>query len=123
MISAGPVANLWDEPALQPRSVPVAIPESCGFCGRGRAEVRVLVLGPKNAICGDCVADCNAALAEMPETPRAGHRPTPNHARAREFALGQGYTGDQCDHCGHMTMRQSGTCLVCDTCGVTSGCS
>jgi ribonucleoside-diphosphate reductase alpha chain len=34
-----------------------------------------------------------------------------------------GYTGDICGDCGSMTMVRNGTCLKCETCGATSGCS
>jgi len=35
----------------------------------------------------------------------------------------KGYEGDPCDECGNFTMVRNGTCLKCDTCGSTSGCS
>jgi ribonucleoside-diphosphate reductase alpha chain len=35
----------------------------------------------------------------------------------------QGYTGDDCRECGSFTMVRNGTCLKCNTCGATSGCS
>jgi ribonucleoside-diphosphate reductase alpha chain len=35
----------------------------------------------------------------------------------------QGYTGDSCSECSNFTMVRNGTCLKCDTCGSTSGCS
>jgi ribonucleoside-diphosphate reductase alpha chain len=35
----------------------------------------------------------------------------------------QGYEGDSCDDCGNFTMVRNGTCLKCNTCGSTSGCS
>ncbi|NNE56474.1 MAG: vitamin B12-dependent ribonucleotide reductase, partial [Hellea sp.] len=35
----------------------------------------------------------------------------------------QGYTGDSCTECGHFTLVRNGTCLKCETCGATSGCS
>ncbi|MGJ4953161.1 adenosylcobalamin-dependent ribonucleoside-diphosphate reductase [Bradyrhizobium sp. HKCCYLS20291] len=34
-----------------------------------------------------------------------------------------GYTGDTCGSCGNVTMVRNGTCLKCDTCGETTGCS
>lgn len=40
-----------------------------------------------------------------------------NHARQ------MGYTGDACGNCGSMTLVRNGTCLKCNTCGETSGCS
>ncbi len=35
----------------------------------------------------------------------------------------KGYEGDMCSECGQFTMVRNGTCLKCDTCGSTSGCS
>lgn len=35
----------------------------------------------------------------------------------------QGYEGDACGECGNFTMVRNGTCLKCNTCGSTSGCS
>lgn len=34
-----------------------------------------------------------------------------------------GYAGDPCDQCGALTLRRNGSCLLCDSCGATSGCS
>lgn len=41
----------------------------------------------------------------------------------RRQAMMQGYTGDMCSECQNFTMVRNGTCLKCDTCGATSGCS
>ncbi|MEK9794669.1 MAG: adenosylcobalamin-dependent ribonucleoside-diphosphate reductase, partial [Hyphomicrobiales bacterium] len=35
----------------------------------------------------------------------------------------KGYEGVSCDECANFTMVRNGTCLKCDTCGATSGCS
>ncbi len=35
----------------------------------------------------------------------------------------KGYEGDMCSECGQFTMVRNGTCLKCETCGATSGCS
>jgi ribonucleoside-diphosphate reductase alpha chain len=35
----------------------------------------------------------------------------------------QGYEGDACGECGNFTLVRNGTCLKCNTCGSTSGCS
>ena len=35
----------------------------------------------------------------------------------------KGYEGDCCSECGNYTMVRNGTCMKCDTCGSTSGCS
>ncbi len=40
----------------------------------------------------------------------------------REARL-KGYEGDACGECGNFTLVRNGTCLKCNTCGSTSGCS
>ena len=45
---------------------------------------------------------------------------TPN---ARLEARAKGYEGDACGECGNFTLVRNGTCMKCDTCGGTSGCS
>ena len=35
----------------------------------------------------------------------------------------KGYVGESCGECGNFTMVRNGTCLKCDSCGSTSGCS
>ena len=35
----------------------------------------------------------------------------------------KGYEGDACSECGNFTLIRNGTCLKCDTCGGTTGCS
>ena len=35
----------------------------------------------------------------------------------------KGYEGDSCGECGNFTLVRNGTCLKCNTCGATSGCS
>jgi ribonucleoside-diphosphate reductase alpha chain len=35
----------------------------------------------------------------------------------------RGYEGEDCRECGNFTLVRNGTCLKCDTCGSTSGCS
>ncbi len=44
-------------------------------------------------------------------------------AALRHEARLKGYEGDPCNECGNLTLVRNGTCLKCDTCGATSGCS
>ncbi len=50
-----------------------------------------------------------------------------SHTLARQSqayqAKVQGYTGEQCENCGSMRVKQNGTCKVCEDCGMTTGCS
>lgn len=40
-----------------------------------------------------------------------------------EQARGSGYTGDACTSCQSMQVKRNGSCLVCESCGTTTGCS
>jgi ribonucleoside-diphosphate reductase alpha chain len=44
-------------------------------------------------------------------------------ADLRTEARLRGYEGEDCRECGNFTLVRNGTCLKCDTCGSTSGCS
>jgi ribonucleoside-diphosphate reductase alpha chain len=44
-------------------------------------------------------------------------------ASRRAEARMKGYEGDSCGECGNFTLVRNGTCMKCDTCGSTSGCS
>ncbi|MBB4001271.1 ribonucleoside-diphosphate reductase alpha chain [Aurantimonas endophytica] len=52
-----------------------------------------------------------------------GTAPNVSSAERRTIAMMKGYTGESCSECGNFTMVRNGTCLKCDTCGSTSGCS
>jgi ribonucleoside-diphosphate reductase alpha chain len=41
----------------------------------------------------------------------------------REEARAKGFEGDACRECGNFTLVRNGTCLRCNTCGSTTGCS
>jgi ribonucleoside-diphosphate reductase alpha chain len=42
---------------------------------------------------------------------------------AAERARYMGYEGDPCPECGSLTLVRNGTCLKCNSCGATTGCS
>ncbi|MDE2284391.1 MAG: vitamin B12-dependent ribonucleotide reductase, partial [Hyphomicrobiales bacterium] len=44
-------------------------------------------------------------------------------AEKRAEAKAKGYVGEACGECGNFTLVRNGTCLKCDTCGSTTGCS
>lgn len=41
----------------------------------------------------------------------------------RDEARMKGYEGDPCPDCGQFTLVRNGSCLKCDSCGATTGCS
>ncbi|HEY0920146.1 vitamin B12-dependent ribonucleotide reductase [Devosia sp.] len=59
-----------------------------------------------------------AELEPIPSPPTAK-----DAGQLRAEAQMKGYTGDQCTECHNFTMVRNGTCLKCDTCGSTTGCS
>jgi ribonucleoside-diphosphate reductase alpha chain len=59
-----------------------------------------------------------AALSGRAVTPVA-----PLVMTERDQARLRGYEGDPCWNCGQFTLARNGTCLKCDSCGETSGCS
>ena len=64
--------------------------------------------------------DMGAIVATKPMTVRGDADPVMN---ARAKAKLQGYEGDPCSDCGNYTLVRNGTCMKCNTCGGTSGCS
>ena len=57
--------------------------------------------------------------AERAAPAQAAARPKDDSRKARM----KGYEGDPCPVCGHLTLVRNGTCLKCETCGSTTGCS
>jgi ribonucleoside-diphosphate reductase alpha chain len=47
----------------------------------------------------------------------------PSKAERRAEAKAKGYEGEMCGECGHFSLVRNGTCMKCDTCGSTTGCS
>ena len=61
-----------------------------------------------------------AMLQVTPKEPVASGHIKAERARV---AIAKGYSGDACGSCGNFTLVRNGTCLKCDSCGTTSGCS
>ena len=103
---------------------------SAGYT-RGRVPRElVLVEGGASAAAALDRAAASAAAAEaiVPEAGAAlavgassGEGTVENGARTK--ARMQGYEGDPCGECGNYTLVRNGTCMKCNTCGATSGCS
>ncbi|HTZ35091.1 MAG TPA: vitamin B12-dependent ribonucleotide reductase, partial [Stellaceae bacterium] len=99
--------------------------------GYVRNKLTVLHGGKRSAV---ATATVDAGAAEMPlfagalamTAPVAGEIATlaadPRAEQIRQARI-KGYEGDNCGECGNFTLVRNGTCLKCDTCGATSGCS
>lgn len=53
----------------------------------------------------------------------AAAQTAPSKAERRAEAKAKGYEGEMCGECGHFSLVRNGTCMKCDTCGSTTGCS
>ncbi|MGW9328621.1 vitamin B12-dependent ribonucleotide reductase [Bosea sp. NPDC055594] len=61
--------------------------------------------------------------AEMAKLGFAAPAAQPSASERRAEAIMKGYVGDSCGECGNFTLVRNGTCLKCNTCGSTTGCS
>ncbi|MDR1948224.1 MAG: adenosylcobalamin-dependent ribonucleoside-diphosphate reductase, partial [Spirochaetaceae bacterium] len=67
-----------------------------------------------------------SAGTEAPRPEPAAGKPGPGGiSEAAKIAQARikGYEGDPCPACGSFTLVRNGTCMKCDTCGGTTGCS
>lgn len=63
----------------------------------------------------DRKADANGAEAGLKRRKEA--------VMKRQEARESGYTGNACDICGSVRVKQTGPCVTCEACGANSGCS
>jgi ribonucleoside-diphosphate reductase alpha chain len=84
-------------------------------------DVRAQVLAAA-ATATAVVNPVSAAVATL-EARLSVENPRQTYARRAAEARMKGYEGDACGACGNFTLVRNGTCMKCDTCGSTSGCS
>ena len=73
-------------------------------------------------------SDSSAAHYDSPEQELSVTTPTSSSITEQplnkvQAAKMMGYEGDACPECSSFTLLRNGTCLKCDTCGATTGCS
>ena len=78
------------------------------------SEIRASVLEAAANPVGVAMAEIEANFVASAKDTRA--------RRAAEARM-KGYEGDACGSCGNFTLVRNGTCMKCNTCGSTSGCS
>ena len=70
------------------------------------------------------MSETAAVVADLPQqSAETAAIATATALDARTKAKMQGYEGDPCGDCGNYTLVRNGTCMKCNTCGSTSGCS
>jgi ribonucleoside-diphosphate reductase alpha chain len=63
------------------------------------------------------------APVAVPSPERTEASPSVSKGQKIAEARMKGYEGESCPECANFTMVRNGTCLKCETCGSTSGCS
>ncbi len=135
-VSKGLTRSRTDRLKVMPGGAEVSSPSPAGGGstaegGRGGVASNVTAFaasGPRAEIAG------SAALKTEPEAklspaqaleyrtdPRVNAKAAAAEKRAE--AKAKGYEGEACGECGNFTLVRNGTCLKCDTCGGTTGCS
>ncbi|MDU8942164.1 vitamin B12-dependent ribonucleotide reductase [Ovoidimarina sediminis] len=91
---------------------------------RGRAPQELVVLNGGMALGGSVATDValQTLVAEHTETTTSLATGTVSIDASTKARM-QGYEGDPCGECGNYTLVRNGTCMKCNTCGGTSGCS
>jgi ribonucleoside-diphosphate reductase alpha chain len=78
----------------------------------------------KPATTAPVAGSVTAPAVPTPDAPvRAGATVGAPRTEKVRVAVAKGYSGDACGDCGQFTLVRNGTCLKCDACGATSGCS
>jgi len=99
---------------------------STGYTRKRLPQDLMVLQGGLGAVALDGAADPAAALQTMiPAVSAAAETSAAavTAMSARDKAKMQGYEGDPCGECGNYTLVRNGTCMKCNTCGGTSGCS
>jgi len=104
---------------------------SAGEAGRGGAASNVTALSsasPRGEISGSTALKTEPAhrlspAQELEHLTEARVHAKIAAAERRAEAKAKGYEGEMCLECLNFTLVRNGTCLKCDTCGSTTGCS
>jgi ribonucleoside-diphosphate reductase alpha chain len=88
------------------------------------SDIRSEVLEAAANPVGELVEAIGVSLTERVEraVAKSGTARDTQARRAAEARM-KGYEGDACGSCGNFTLVRNGTCMKCNTCGSTSGCS
>ncbi|MGY6412445.1 MAG: vitamin B12-dependent ribonucleotide reductase [Alkalilacustris sp.] len=109
------IAEVSDDAASRSLEVLRQI-SSTGYLRKRLPQELVVFQGGATALAGGATAVAMQSSVETETLTVASFDP---RTRARM----QGYEGDPCGECGNYTLVRNGTCMKCNTCGATSGCS
>ncbi|MCE9634507.1 MAG: vitamin B12-dependent ribonucleotide reductase [Planctomycetes bacterium] len=110
-------------PAAALRSPGLSAPAAAAASATATVSAPPVVVAPKTASGrGPSNANGTSKSSSNGAAKPSGPTAMPKAMRAQEARL-KGYEGDPCGACQQFTLVRNGTCLKCDSCGGTSGCS
>ena len=121
--------NQGDLPAKDKEDRQQTIQSVIGLASTGYMRSNLYVLGSAGGGTATAIETVQAArqaggvAAASTGSGGTGSGPASERMSRITEARMKGYEGDPCAECGNFTMVRNGTCLKCDTCGGTSGCS
>jgi ribonucleoside-diphosphate reductase alpha chain len=130
-VSRGLTRSRTDKLVVVPSST-VGVPADGGHSG-GQGGARITALASRGEAAGATalksepehkLSPAEQLEAQLP-LPRSDNRTEAKATAAarRAEAKAKGYEGEMCGECLNFTLVRNGTCLKCDTCGSTTGCS
>ena len=99
---------------------------STGYLRKRMPQELIVLQGGQATAMLDPVAEVTQTMGNVAvaaETSLLSGTTTAAGFSLRDKAKMQGYEGDPCGECGNYTLVRNGTCMKCNTCGGTSGCS
>ncbi len=96
---------------------------STGYLRKRMPQELTLLQGGQSAALDSAIAEVTESMGNVAVATETSTAATATGISERDKAKMQGYEGDPCGECGNYTLVRNGTCMKCNTCGGTSGCS
>jgi ribonucleoside-diphosphate reductase alpha chain len=120
-VSKGLVRSKPERFVVMPGGVPAASTTLAPVSGETKGAIKALShAAAHGVVAGPSSLGATALDSLAWEAPAASTKPA---AERRKEAKLRGYEGEACPECANFTLVRNGTCLKCDTCGSTTGCS
>jgi ribonucleoside-diphosphate reductase alpha chain len=105
-----------------------ATPATAPVIGDAGKVTALTAVSPRAEVSGATALKADAEMRLSPAQEVEHRSEARAHAKAaaaekRAEAKARGYEGEACGECGNFTLVRNGTCMKCDTCGSTTGCS
>jgi ribonucleoside-diphosphate reductase alpha chain len=100
-------------------------PEETPAFNEELSYVRDITASKTDAYMSQTPIDVDAApvITKAKRTPSKERLARMEQIKAIQVARAKGYEGDACPSCGALTLVRNGSCLKCNSCGATTGCS